>query len=493
MTEGQITLSLESAPDRAGRSDMVARLEPIGTASDRVAVDLILPAGAREGRTITVETGFYNVQLFLPAGGVVQKVCEVAAGQNVPVVLEEIDATASRFSLQEATGPASLGALLDQAVRSRAVDTSPIRGGSVRATTAREPGSEQARRGAKGRKPAATKVQASRKPAGVRSVKGTGLMVAGAPRRMPTVEVESGRRPRALRGSVRAAAPSGPAMWLAPSAGLSGVATWRRLADVDGVWLREAAGSTLYPPLHARDGAAVWRIDGSVAAQLDLTSRLWAVVDSASGLEVVSLPAPWRSIADGMVSPIDVLTDAKVTGRAATSVAIHDQRLDGLLSYLDQGRISAVRPLVEQLDHAGLIQHVIMEKAQNPLAACAAAYVGLALFDPDEQERWDSWLPNIMTRFPWIPDGGIVHARRIMLRPRDASESSSVMAALTSAFQAGVPYYSAGLQLLREMLERLAVNRPEAAAMLSDVAPVAARADPRQLFTTLRYPARPRA
>jgi hypothetical protein len=123
----------------------------------------------------------------------------------------------------------------------------------------------------------------------------------------------------------------------------------------------------------------------------------------------------------------------------------------------------------------------------NPLAACAAAYVGLAVYPPNEQERWDGWLRNCMERFPGVPDAAIVHARRLILRPGISEDQTQAAAALRKACAAGIPYFSAGIFLLREMLLQLSVEHPDFVAMAEDVGRIAGRVDAGQIFTVLRY------
>lgn len=87
-----------------------------------------------------------------------------------------------------------------------------------------------------------------------------------------------------------------------------------------------------------------------------------------------------------------------------------------------------------------------------------------------------------------VPDGAIVHARRIMLRPHSNDHSTALINALRKAVAAGLPYFGVGLQLLRDMLQVASVEHDDAKALLEQIAPAAARLDPRQLFTVLRFP-----
>ena len=135
-----------------------------------------------------------------------------------------------------------------------------------------------------------------------------------------------------------------------------------------------------------------------------------------------------------------------------------------------------------------VIESTIREKMRSPLAACAAAYVGLAIFEPSERERWDAWLPNLMNYFPWLPDGAIVHARRILQRPKHPREGDEALSALKRAYSCGIPYFAAGVLQLRDSLLLFSLKGDEARTMLDTVSRVASRVDPGQAFTVLRFP-----
>lgn len=227
----------------------------------------------------------------------------------------------------------------------------------------------------------------------------------------------------------------------------------------------------------------LWKLK---SAEQDPSQRRWALIGLGNGLELMCLPTPWR-LASGEFAEVELLVDMdpeRLHPRA--SIVVRDPDLAGLLAYLGRGNLSSVRPLVESLDLEKLVDRAISEKAANPLAACAAAYVGLAVFDLAERERWDGWLPNLMNWFPWLPDGAILHARRILLRP-GINENELVLLALKRAFHAGIPFFAAGVVLLRDGLLLYAHKDQEANAMLDAVSSVASRLDQRQAFTNLRF------
>lgn len=468
-------LPMPAAAAAAPAPDMLTAAAALAPAAQEV----IIPGSGDVA--VNVSPGIYNVQVILPTGRILQEYCEIEEGQTIPLSFSD-ERAEDRFSVQ---GPAGLGTpldILDQMVNLRppvleaaglgvvAVAAGLLRKSGVAPKAKRRTGPTRAaggpvKRAAK--KPPPPKKRTARHAVAKDS--------HDAPSRSP--------RARSVSKAASAAGLTvGNSEYLTPA-----------MVGPDQVWEHLAQGARHIPhagswnsfePEASREGACLWHLPGDVVPE---GKRRWGIVEAPTCREIFSLPLPWRSAMTGMPAALDVAVDAKAQGRAMTSIGVRDPFLQGLLAYLDRGQLASARTIVEALDASGVITQVILEKGNNPIAACTAAYVGLAIFDPGEQERWDGWLPNIMNRFPWLPDGGIVHARRIMLRPSHAKENKEALAALKAAYRAGIPYYGVGLQLMREMLS-LFPDDAEARTMLENVSRVASRVDLAQAFTVLRYP-----
>ena len=494
MSDATLSLKVLSGQGRPSPYDVVARIEPIGGGSSGT-VDTVVPSSADHGWDVPLDAGAYNVQLFLADGRILQRACEIEPGQILPLVFEDPVVASYGFSLQEASGTASLAEILQAAVSGRRetsgaiVEARPTVRGDRRVPMARQASvkpripkaASPTRTVASGQKTVARSSVPRKSGAGAGSFR-VGLATSAKPAANPKSRraIETRREPDRVRLD------DANRLSVSPPGSLEGAASWERLATGPrglgaGEWTRMRADQ-------AADGAAIWRLPADVASGGTVAGRVWVLVRTEKAVEAVSIPAPWRCADTGVASPIDVLVDGTKGGRAGTSVAVHDRALDGLLSYLDRGRLGSVRPILDALERDGVIERTIDEKRSNPLAACAAAYVGLAVLGSSGQARWDAWLPNVMRLFPRIADGGVVHARRILLRPKTSDESGQLLEALERAFEAGVPYYSCGLLMMREMLELLEPDHARAGELLKRVAPVAARCDPRQMFTVLRYP-----
>jgi hypothetical protein len=445
MNEGTINLRLTQPNGQASRFDVLAQIEPVGLNTPGAPRSFIVAADAAHGFDVDVEPGRYAVRLFLPGGGVLQGDCLVDPGGKVPLAFVEPVQRSQVFSLQEVIGSALLTDTLDEVIAAR--NPGPVATSSGKTTLI---------------------------------VKKTGTAPRTAPRARSV-----GRASAEKHAKVRLPAVSSPTLYTLDGQSADSLLDWNNLKDAGAAIEGLIATQRKQKPWRTREGAAIWRLHSESYAT---SARRFALVDTGSAYELAVLPMPWRCVRKGNFSVVDLAVDTTLGGRAATSIAVHDQALDALLSYLAPGQIRPLGAVMGILDAEGLIEQTIAEKAANPLAACAAAYAGLALFDASLQERWDSWLPNLMDRFPWLPDGAVVHARRMMLRPHSSDPSNALLGALRKAVSAGLPYYGVGLQLLRDMLHMLAVDHDEARLMLERVAPAAARLDPRQLFTVLRFP-----
>jgi hypothetical protein len=76
----------------------------------------------------------------------------------------------------------------------------------------------------------------------------------------------------------------------------------------------------------------------------------------------------------------------------------------------------------------------------------------------------------------------------MILRPYQPDDREKALTTLKTAYRAGIPYFSAGVQHLRDGLLLYASRDEEAKAMLDTVSRLARRIDNGQIFTVIRYP-----
>jgi hypothetical protein len=409
---------------------VVARIVGFGAQAAQgrpIVYEMVVPAGGEAQQDLP--QGLYNVQLTLPSGRIIQRNVTIDEDSNETYAYFEDFAPSSGFSLQESVGK-------QQPV---ALDVATAASGN----TSSEDYESALKRG--------LSIDSSLKGLGkLRYIRNPPLRDPPTPPRQARLAVHVGAEPD-----------------------LDAAPAW---GDPD-IVCTELKGD-----------AALWRIVRASHAPPTKAERRWARIKLPDGgTEVASLPLPWYSIGSSQFAPAVLLVDPARSEGASTMVAVHDERLAGLLAYLDQGQAGSARPLLRELEDEQIIEMTIGYKGANPLAACAAAYVGLAVYDPREKEVWDHWLRNCMERFPAIPDAAIVHARRLILRPTGKDDNDRAADALRRACEAGIPYFSTGVGLLGEMLTLLSPDHTDLAPLAARAAQLASRVDPSQAFTVLRY------
>jgi hypothetical protein len=402
-----------------------------GTNSETISREMIVPAGQTVDQNLP--KGLYNVQLTLPSGRILQRNVEIDEHSNETYEFFEDFAPGIGFSLQESSGHS---------------ERQLIQESSWASGNASQAGFEPDQGGNRGRGILADLVGNI-----------FGLRKSAADRAR-----ETKARPYAAKVQI------GSGLSFGPNASVQESSPWK---DAQ--------------PVEVRGSVGIWRVEAKSPENLKTSTRKWARIELADGgVEIASLPLPWYCTGSEVFAPAEILVDPERQGGASTTVAVRDAKLSGLLAYLDRGQAGAARPLLEQIESENLIERTIEDKMSNPLAACAAAYVGLSAYPPNEREEWDRWLQNCMMKFPDVPDAAIVHARRLILRP-DVSANVTATEALKRAIKAGPPFFSAGVALLREMLLQLSADQPELMPLADRAAELAARADPTQIFTVLRF------
>lgn len=433
-----IAISFGGSADGGGESrPVVARIYGYAAGDEDgepIMREMVVPAGEMVEEDLP--HGLYNVQLRLPSGRILQRNVTIDEDSHETYRFLEDFAPSSGFSLQESTGRDGQAMLAEAAAASGNTSSGDYERALERSTQE-------------------TTIRSTRTRDSRRFIEEPRNEQPSPPQhaRLQVIEGDAGP--------------------------LDALACW-------GPQNPEAA-------VELRGDAALWRIVATAGSPTRSTRRWARIALPDGGIEVAGLPLPWFCSASNEFVAAEVLVDPARSG-ASTCVAVRDTRLTGLLAYLDRGQAGTARPLLEALEKDDVIREAIEGKRGNPLAACAAAYVGLAVYDPREREDWDYMLGNCMAWFPDVPDAAIVHARRMILRPTGPEDNARAADALRQASAAGIPYFSAGVALLREMLTVLAPDHPDLAPLAEAASRLASRVDPTQAFTVLRYPpARARA
>ncbi|ADV14910.1 hypothetical protein Mesau_05941 [Mesorhizobium australicum WSM2073] len=207
---------------------------------------------------------------------------------------------------------------------------------------------------------------------------------------------------------------------------------------------------------------------------------LWAVLGFGTRIEAAFVPQLGRPSDPNEWSAHLIVAAAPAEGRAATSGIVESYRWSGLLAFLasrDFERGSEVLKVMQ-----GEVREAVRSKMTNPLAAVAGALIAVGAGASELVPR--QWLENITNRFPQIPDGPIILARRLMTeRSPDFDRISEL---LEQGFSRGVPFFSLTCDWLARGLESVPGSQEESSQERGLVRRVAARVDPQQAFTVVK-------
>lgn len=228
------------------------------------------------------------------------------------------------------------------------------------------------------------------------------------------------------------------------------------------------------------------------AEQISTADRpiAYTIVDDVEYLSF--LPDAWR-LDNGQMARIELLYDSIRGAGRGLRISVVDEELSGLLSYLGAGRMAEATLAFEASDMGARILKQMRAKRRNPLAAAAAAYIGLSIpvGDP-RRELWSPWLENLMKWFPNLPDGAILYARDRLDRATSADDLRCALKALVVAYRRGPPQFSVGVRHLLDGLgiftgsaSLYGVSGEELAQMHKEVARFALLTDPDQVFTVV--------
>ena len=169
------------------------------------------------------------------------------------------------------------------------------------------------------------------------------------------------------------------------------------------------------------------------------------------GRLVVQLPG----ILYDVYARADKTTDGK--GLVSVRVATASRPADQLLTYLAGGNLDLAEGMDAWADQA---REMVQEKMDDPFAAMVGAYLFLRTHQLD---RLGSWVQNLATYFPAIPDGKVLRAWQLIHAGNEASEGE-IRLLLHAAAGAGLPIYREGLNLLRDGLLLLGEPKDREAA-----------------------------
>ncbi|GHH25057.1 hypothetical protein [Streptomyces lanatus] len=180
--------------------------------------------------------------------------------------------------------------------------------------------------------------------------------------------------------------------------------------------------------------------NGPVAAPGEpICERQFLVVEAGGSVRLVTLPLPWEAY------EVEVLVNLRQspTG-SAVSVAVRDPEVGAGLAYMSQGALDTAARLFAD------VEPQLHTRLENPLAAAAAAYVLIGTDHTRGETYWDPWLKRLSDNVPWLGDGAILRAVRLLRRGPESRKQARD--GLIEAFDRGIPFYTLGLAWLVEGL-----------------------------------------
>lgn len=204
------------------------------------------------------------------------------------------------------------------------------------------------------------------------------------------------------------------------------------------------------------------------------SERQFLVVEAAGSVRLVTLPLPWGE------TEVEVLVNLRQspTG-SAVSVAVRDADVGAGLAYMAQGALDTAARLFTG------VEAMLYSRLDNPLAAAAGCYVLIGTDHSPGETRWDPWLERLADGFPWLADGAILRAVRLLRRAcGDRRQVRRGRDGLIEAFDRGIPFYTLGLAWLADGLAAFPED-PECARRLDAARWLSWLADTREPFLIL--------
>ncbi|MEV4331687.1 hypothetical protein AB0K02_14265 [Streptomyces sp. NPDC049597] len=199
--------------------------------------------------------------------------------------------------------------------------------------------------------------------------------------------------------------------------------------------------------------------------------RQFLVVEAAGSLRLVTLPLPWGT------REVEVLVNLRQspTG-SAVAVAVRDPAVGAGLAYMSQGALATAAQLFTD------VEGMLHSTSRNPIGAAAGAYVLVGTDHSADETYWDPWLERLSEGFPWLSDGAILRAVRLLRRA--SQDRRRARDGLIEAFDRGIPYCTLGLAWLIDGLSAFP-DDPECVRRLHEARRLSWLADVREPFLIL--------
>jgi hypothetical protein len=212
--------------------------------------------------------------------------------------------------------------------------------------------------------------------------------------------------------------------------------------------------------------------------------RAFLRVMRSSEIWLLALPLPWNGLTGPV--PVQLLLDAGTSRVESTEsgdqsledlpigIIVKDPQLGSSFGYLRSQDQSSLSAMHDQIALAA--EQALFDKAQNPLAAAAGAYL---LIRMGLLERLHTWPSNLCARFEWLPDGAIIEGWQLLMK----QDLEAAARRFELAAARGIPAFTAGARLLYQAKLRLGRRFAErASAWVDELASVI---HPNRIYTSI--------
>lgn len=145
--------------------------------------------------------------------------------------------------------------------------------------------------------------------------------------------------------------------------------------------------------------------------------------------------------------------DAAGVSQIDASISSDNIAAEGLLELLNRGSMLEAKSYV----NAEIAQQLLRGKLMDPVGATVGGYYLLKIKDFNYMH---DWFHNLAVWFPWIPDGGIIQAWKLMSEPDVFNKRETVKKLVLESCASGIPLFTEGVRLQFEALIQLgAISR----------------------------------
>ena len=249
------------------------------------------------------------------------------------------------------------------------------------------------------------------------------------------------------------------------------LSTWVFRRDVG--WENDSS----FEPLEIRDA----EVNPDSFGWLELNgvaNPLWLRIDTHQQLVANKPLVMFVAIPPGDTVRVNLFRDFTAEGLINAVVDTQNPRAEAVLGFLRRGDFDFARTVGSGF--ADTAEELLRGKFSDLSAAVIGGYF---LLTAGDIARLHDWTSTLDTRFPFLPDGAVIHAWHCLRKP--TPDFALARSRFIEAAARGIPVYTRGLRLLHDGLklinarsfEQHDVDDDQAKAALDFVKPYAAAAD----------------